>query len=1532
MPRRELFSAILLIIASLALHGAEGAANGDADGPLADDVFHQRYRQYTPAFMAYSPGGKKGESQEGWHWSRLNRRVAKRSSEELFNNEARVADDSRVNALIDVALDREAQGEYREALQIYQTVLDRHADALYRVSEYGIFVPASRYCQYRLLSMSDADLDFYRTLHDPRARDALREARDNYSLIGFQDLVDQMLATSYGDEALFALGKAAMDRGDYEEAYGRFRQLRMLFAGSDSDNEELRLLASYCLRRLGRQVEVPQGAPELAALREAVRKAGPVEESQDDEVLRRPVGLHQYRRFRPVDDLRALDEPIWRVAHGSSPREPDVFTQPVVYRDSLLYRHRNVVVCRSLLNGRERWRMDLGGYRSWQRPKDHYETQEDLRVLGNTVFANLKQAGASLLALDFVTGEIRWAAGPIAPLDAEDRQRRYEAAPAVGKGSVFAPYIHDRIEGDTHLDSAYGVRAFDAESGRLLWDREICSLAPGKFAAGFSQEYRNRIRSFASPPTLHQGTVYECTDTGTIAAMDAISGSVQWCIRYPTWLGVHDQTDGMSYRRSGDFWYPQAPMVLGDLLIVTPVDSPLLYAVERATGKVRWVRMKGKDYEGHAGHKYLRNAWLLGPTGDGHIVIAYSGRWGPIEVLDPSNGTTVWESGDLVLPEASPVLTWKIGSGVKIQERHFDIAAQPMLTSDDRLIVGQRARFEMGRHGKNGLRWWGSAYNMACIDLGERQIVAQRRFYGSAILAHARWLIETEARMQWEKEQDAFAKKMHEQGEVPSNEHPRFLPAARMSFSWRGQPCELRFDARGVEMHYGRAAIETELDAAGDAHALFARAELALHDQRLDEAYRLLVDCLEQVSPQDDRQRRRVTQVLHQVHVDLTRRGIRASDADVRLAHAIGMARTAGTVNEELRSLLALAEAHEASGDLDKAARMLRGLIASYRSYDFSIPRLQHSADEAIFARAAASFDLVEERHRLPLYRDLLGSAAELSRASLPLYLSAVAPLPETVTVSAADLATARLLALRARHPAFASELDRHAAEAFAASPDNEHLRLLRGHPGAPAAQAALDAAAASISEAQDRAAARVVRGLAADAGLRVPEQLGDFQAQRQQQRMPQRVAPAGAVADIALPNPEVNRVLLERGDPMQQHPDLLFVGGRARKRIDNKFELACVELGSKAVRWRVDNIRLAGRGQEPGFVAAFVYDEQVVVHGRSDVIAFALNDGAIAWRYRVPHDFQVEHALHAGSLMILAGQYQTIALDLGGQAADGTVAWESEEEGEIYLPPFVLHDRLILPRRGPDNLTSRALGTGRLDARLDLPSLQSATADPMLEHAPDRKPVARDGDLLVVSDGRYYIAIDCRAMRIRWQRPIDRNADRHPPMRLALGDETLVVLKKDHDELALYGIDTSSGEIRWHSGKGGPAPLHAAQVRDGVVCGVRPADGRRFELVAIDAASGKQRWSWQSEPYGHAPQVRLVSRPADATLVLLVQDQMHFELIAFDQAGEAIAHMRRKGVGPVGAPGRVSLAIQHQRMALWSDQVLGVSKPAELP
>ena len=73
--------------------------------------------------------------------------------------------------------------------------------------------------------------------------------------------------------------------------------------------------------------------------------------------------------------------------------------------------------------------------------------------------------------------------------------------------------------------------------------------------------------------------------------------------------------------------------------------------------------------------------------------------------------------------------------------------------------------------------------------------------------------------------------------------------------------------------------------------------------------------------------------------------------------------------------------------------------------------------------------------------------------------------------------------------------------------------------------------------------------------------------------------------------------------------------------------------------------LRLKGKGDEPGFREAFVWGDRVVVHGFYDVLAFGLDDGRLRWRYRVPFAFEIRHALMSGDLLVLASKTETVAV-----------------------------------------------------------------------------------------------------------------------------------------------------------------------------------------------------------------------------------------------------------------------------------------------
>lgn len=1552
---------------AIAILGLAVVAGWSAVGPWtvaaepARDPYKDAYAGYRPDFI---PKIDKGSGFSGPYrgWKRTDEEM-KLSTESSFFTLNILEEDSRANALVEAGLKKEQEGQYREALKIYQQVIDKYPQSMYRVSAHGVFVPVSQYCQRRILGFPAADLVFYRTLYDAQAREAFEQARRQYSLLGMADVTEKMLATSYGGKAVLELGNAALDTGHYLAALEQFTTVRDFFPDADLRTPELELKIAYCEKMLGSERKAPEGSrtgkselsgEQLQRLREAVQSARVTRSPFPAQLASAPyVTADDYTLLPPTQDPLALQEPVWQASLPGSRLDFFVYTQPVVTGDSVIYRHKNIVYCRSILNGELRWTNDLGGRAVWQDWYERLYPQEDVLVQDGLVFTTINKAGPSLVALDEVTGQLKWAYGPMAAANEEEARMRFEAAPAGGPRTVYASYVLDNIEGNTHTDTEYGLIAFDSRTGRIHWRTPLCRLAPGKFAGGHAEQRRNRIRSFTSPPLYHQGTVYVNTNAGAIAAISSLSGRVKWLMRYPYYPEVHDATrvfgqggDTVQYTRiffrphRPMLWYNQRPFLEGEQLFVLPVDSNMIFALDRRTGRVNWTTVKASSAA----------AYFLGMTKQHHLVVAYTGRsrqidaevtTSPIHLLDPATGKSIWESPDLVMPDPSPLMTHYVFASPTLHWRMnyswFEMAARPLLTSDGRVHVTS-FRYV-------GYPIYGWISNLGVLDLDKRQLVSQRRYYSGEIIARGVTDITEHGPMELEAfekspvKDDKDKRRIEMLKEViadkfPENAHGPFLPFSRIPFERYGVAFELRLNPRTIEMVYDRAGVLKTLAARTDPEADRARAELAIADTRLDEAAALLQKCLQTISSEDLDLRAALNQQLYRVHQQLTRRAIRSSQPRDEMTHALGMSRTASTLAEEIETLFAVAEAHERRGDLAAASKALRTIIATYGQHEYPIAPLAVADARDVLAAARDVMARYRNQVDSTLLGKEMGRSLSLSEKGLPLYLSTVSPLPRTLTVRAGELAALRLIQMEGRSPEFAKSLEAIAQQELGGKPPEEQLQRLAEFPATPAAQKTLEALLEKTGAARQgdaAAAARLQLWKLTDAarvcGLQVPEAYRTA-----------LVKPAAGNGGVAIPQSPrehdfadeegSSRLVLERHGDDAVAPHLAFIAAQVRKRLDNKFTLTALDLGSGKIAWDTGELRLKGKGQEPGFFEAFVQGDLVVVHGLYDVLAFTVADGKLRWRYQVPFDFEIRHAMLSGDLLVLAGKTETLALYVPTDNPLGEVAWQVKELGDLYIPPYVRGDRVISVRKLPFSVTVRYRSTGRLIGRLDLPDLSLHQVHPLLENGPAELPAAHEQEKLVLTDGWYYILIDTDRLQVAWKRLID-NSDttRQPAMRFALGGDYLTVVKEDYDQKMLYVLSSLTGEILWQTepkNVRSPQPMHSIFIEGGKVYGIQPHAGQGFYLVGRDGQTGKLLFREEVVGYQGKPEVRLRPRRYGDYLVAEVADRQTFELRAFDAGtGKNVQLVQKKGVGPFGIHGRISATVQHARLVLLSKDKL---------
>ena len=186
----------------------------------------------------------------------------------------------------------------------------------------------------------------------------------------------------------------------------------------------------------------------------------------------------------------------------ASGKDFSVYSQPVVTHNSVIYRHKNIVYCRSIFTG------ELRGRTIWAAASPgRVERNGSIRrktCWSRTAWCSRRctRRGPTLVALDETTGQLRWAYGPMIAATKEESQMRFEAAPAGGPRTMYAGYVLDDIEGDTHIDTEYGLMAFESTTGRIQWRRPVCRMRPGEFSGQVGENRRNLIRSLTSPPAL----------------------------------------------------------------------------------------------------------------------------------------------------------------------------------------------------------------------------------------------------------------------------------------------------------------------------------------------------------------------------------------------------------------------------------------------------------------------------------------------------------------------------------------------------------------------------------------------------------------------------------------------------------------------------------------------------------------------------------------------------------------------------------------------------------------------------------------------------------------------------------------------------------------------------------------------------------------------------------------------------------------------------------------------------------------------
>jgi hypothetical protein len=178
------------------------------------------------------------------------------------------------------------------------------------------------------------------------------------------------------------------------------------------------------------------------------------------------------------------------------------------------------------------------------------------------------------------------------------------------------------------------------------------------------------------------------------------------------------------------------------------------------------------------------------------------------------------------------------------------------------------------------------------------------------------------------------------------------------------------------------------------------------------------------------------------------------------------------------------------------------------------------------------------------------------------------------------------------------------------------------------------------------------------------------------------------------------------------------------------------------------------------------------------------------------------------------------------------------------------------------------------------------------------------------------------------WKRLIDNNdATRTPPLRFALGDNHVAVLKEDYDQKAIHMLSAETGELLWSTDpkdSQSPRPMHSMFIHEDRIFGIEPHPGQAFYFASRDCSTGKSIFRTEVTGYQAKPQVTLIPRIHGNHLIARTADRQDFELRSFNHTNGALDHtLKMKGVGPFDIHGRVSTTIQNGRLVMLSKDTM---------
>ncbi len=593
-------------------------------------------------------------------------------------------------------------GAWFEASRVADVLVSEHGRRLLR-REKGRFVSVVVAVHRIQRSWPAAGLAVYRDLYDERAESALTDAVARRDVDAVVAVLHRYLWSTHGPRMGRAAFDLALEAGHFVTAGRVCAQVLNAQPGERVAREfRARLLVADAMRaalhgddlapeRIAEETDPGlrllwhgerRSLREILSLIERDGTAGvaldrlrewPVFGGRTDRQARRDLAFDDLATVWRFDEgFRAIPSDGERGGDSSAIRQAvdsgKLLNLMPIVADGAVYLHdaRHVWAIHAR-SGTLAWRYDVArkggdgsgsgeGYTTgWHSPA--YGDGKVFACLGNEVvsyYGYETTAGtSSVLALDASTGTPVWQVTPRQLGDDFDKCT-FASAPLYSEGSLFVIARRQRTFG---FEDCYLMR-LDARSGSLRWSTHLGSASVGGFG------YR---RSTFAIPALVDGTVYVATQLGTLAAVSARTGLVDWLSAYER--AGSPERSGFMQSSGGEVlpWQHSPVLVDGAYLVCKPLDAADVLVFDRVTGSlVRSIDIA--ETETTPALYALRDGRLYG-VGNGVFavdVVTGARVWSaPLPDDDAPMGRGVATGSDLLVPSRTALLAYDLSTGAR---------------------------------------------------------------------------------------------------------------------------------------------------------------------------------------------------------------------------------------------------------------------------------------------------------------------------------------------------------------------------------------------------------------------------------------------------------------------------------------------------------------------------------------------------------------------------------------------------------------------------------------------------------------------------------------------------------------------------------------------------------------------------------------------------------------------------------------------------------------------------------------------------